>query len=162
MAQKAGSGVGLRIIAAGKLVKVIVLLTVGVLTLSLGQDPSSDLKHWADLLRLDPGNHFLHRALAAVSGTSRHRLHEISLGTFVYAALFAVEGVGLWMEKRWAEYLTIVITLSFVPLEIYELARHVSAGKVVMLLLNLAAVVYLAVRLRRERASKADIKLSFA
>ena len=153
----ASSGTGLRIIAIGKLLKVIGLVTIGVLTLSMGADPSSEVKHLGDLLRLDPGNHYLHRAIEAVAGVSRHRLHELSLGTFVYAALFATEGLGLWFQKTWAEYLTIVITLSFVPLEIYEIAHHASAGKVLMLVLNLAALVYLVVRVRRERQHPAAI-----
>ena len=155
MANTESSGVGLRIIAIGKLFKVVGLVTIGVLTLSMGSDPSSELKHWGDLLRLDPGNHFLHRAITAVSGVSRHRLHELSLGTFVYAALFATEGLGLWFKKKWAEYLTIAITLSFVPLEVYEIAHEASVGKVLMLVLNLAALAYLVVRVRKDRKQHA-------
>ena len=43
--------------------------------------------------------------------------------TFAYSALFLVEGTGLFFEKRWAEYLTIVATVSFIPVEIYELLK---------------------------------------
>jgi uncharacterized membrane protein (DUF2068 family) len=63
-----------------------------------------------------------------------------------YAALFAVEGVGLWMRKVWAEYLTIVATTSFVPFEIYELARRFTLPRVGALAINVAIVVYLIVR----------------
>ena len=61
-----------------------------------------------------------------------------------YASLEAVEMVGLWMAKRWAEYLTFVATLAFVPLEVYELASGFGWLKLVTLLLNLAVVAYLA------------------
>lgn len=156
MTEAKSSGTGLRIIAIGKLAKVIALVTIGVLTLSMRSDPSSELKHWGDVLRLDPGNHYLHHAIEAVSGVSPHRLHELSLGTFVYAALFATEGLGLWFQKTWAEYLTIVITLSFIPLEVYEIVHHASASKVVMLVLNAAALAYLVVRVLRERRERRE------
>lgn len=64
----------------------------------------------------------------------------ISLG---YAALEAVESVFLWRGKRWAEYLTVVATAAFLPLEIFELAEKVSALKLGALSLNLAILVYL-------------------
>jgi uncharacterized membrane protein (DUF2068 family) len=61
----------------------------------------------------------------------------------LYAALLAVEAVGLWGARRWAEYLTFVETGSLVPFEIYELTGTVSALKIVTLILNLAVVLYL-------------------
>ena len=53
------------------------------------------------------------------------------------------EAVGLWYQKRWAEYLTFAVTAAFLPLEIYELTRTVSPFKVIALIINLAIVVYL-------------------
>ncbi|MFC5907651.1 DUF2127 domain-containing protein [Streptacidiphilus monticola] len=61
----------------------------------------------------------------------------------VYAAIEIVEGFGLWAAKRWAEYLTVVATAAFLPLEGYELHEHVSAVKIVTLVLNTLAVVYI-------------------
>ncbi len=60
-----------------------------------------------------------------------------------YAGLEAVEAVGLWYERRWAEYLTCLATVGFVPYEVYELTRSVSAFKVGALVLNLVVLVYL-------------------
>lgn len=74
----------------------------------------------------------------------------ILLGT-VIAALGAVkwaEAVGLWMGKRWGEYLAAVATSAFIPLEIYELIEHVSVFKIVLMLINVAAVVWLVVAKR--------------
>jgi uncharacterized membrane protein (DUF2068 family) len=79
------------------------------------------------------------------------RLKELSIGTFIYAGVFLVEGVGLALKKRWAEYFTIITTSSFLPIEIYEVARRVSGGKILALVINLAVVVYLIVELRRSR-----------
>ena len=60
-----------------------------------------------------------------------------------YALTEIVEGFGLWAAKRWAEYLTVVATAAFLPLEVYELTEKVSVLKVGTLLLNLLAVVYI-------------------
>jgi uncharacterized membrane protein (DUF2068 family) len=144
--------IGLTIIAVGKLLKTASLLVLGVVALTLARgSPQHALVHWANLIRIDPNNHFVHHAIAKLAGTTPHRLHELGLGTFLYAALFATEGLGLWFQKRWAEYFTIGITGSFIPLEVFELIRHPSGAKVVMLALNIAAVAYLVARRWHER-----------
>jgi len=66
----------------------------------------------------------------------------------VYALIELVEAVGLWYAKRWAEYLTVVATAAFLPLEIYELTEHISWLKIATLLLNIAAVLYIALAKR--------------
>jgi uncharacterized membrane protein (DUF2068 family) len=75
----------------------------------------------------------------------------VLIGTACYGLLFCVEGVGLLLQKRWAEYLTVIATGSFVPLEIYEIIKQVSAMKVIVLVLNLAVLIYLIVRLKRDK-----------
>ena len=57
--------------------------------------------------------------------------------------------------KRWAEWFTIVITSSLIPVEIYELVRHPTVTKLLVLIINIAVVIYLLYRIRRdEQASK--------
>jgi len=73
---------------------------------------------------------------------------------FAYAALFLTEGTGLLLRKRWAQYFTIIVTGSFLPLEVYEFARHASVAKLLVILLNVAIIGYLVVRLRRENKDK--------
>jgi uncharacterized membrane protein (DUF2068 family) len=60
-----------------------------------------------------------------------------------YGVLQLVEGLGLWLLKRWGEYFAVVATSLFLPLEVYELTEKVTALRVGALLVNLAAVVYL-------------------
>ena len=62
-----------------------------------------------------------------------------------------VEGTGLVLRKRWAEWLTIVVTSSFVPFEAYELVHKPGVGKAVALVVNVAIVVYLIVRVRQKQ-----------
>ena len=60
-----------------------------------------------------------------------------------YAALEGLEAVGLWLQKRWAEYLTLIATALFLPLEVWEIAHHVTPFKVIAFVINVAVVVYL-------------------
>jgi uncharacterized membrane protein (DUF2068 family) len=76
------------------------------------------------------------------------RLYETGAAVSVYTALLAVEAVGLWRAKRWAEYLTFIETAVLVPFEIYELTKTISYLKILTLVINLAVVVYLLVRHR--------------
>lgn len=80
------------------------------------------------------------RRLFAVSITN---LYLAGTAVAAYAVLEGAEAAGLWLGRRWAEYLTVVATGAFLPYEIYELARSVTATKVVAFLINVAAVVYL-------------------
>ena len=81
----------------------------------------------------------IHHLFSLNSGT----LTKIGLVVAVYAVLEGAEAVGLWYQKRWAEYLTFIATTLFIPLEIYELTLTVSPFKLIALLVNLAIVIYL-------------------
>lgn len=70
-------------------------------------------------------------------------LHLLAAGLFAYALVEGAEAVGLWYQRRWAEYLTFVATALFLPLEVYELTATISPFKVAALLINLAILVYL-------------------
>jgi uncharacterized membrane protein (DUF2068 family) len=72
----------------------------------------------------------------------------VAIGAVVYAALEVAEGVGLWMARRWGEYLAMVATSLGLPLEIYDLTRTVSVTAVVLLTLNLILVLYLVITKR--------------
>jgi uncharacterized membrane protein (DUF2068 family) len=83
--------------------------------------------------------HELRHLLSIRTGT----LVKIGFVVSAYALLEAAEAVGLWFQRRWAEYLTFVATTALLPLEVYELTQRVSSLKVVTLLVNLAIVIYL-------------------
>jgi uncharacterized membrane protein (DUF2068 family) len=71
------------------------------------------------------------------------RLHLFAAIALVYALIEGIEAVGLWYAKRWAEYLTLIVTASLLPVEVYEISHHATPFKVVALLVNLAVVGYL-------------------
>ena len=150
MPQGRTHGRGLRLIAAFKLLKGLALLALGIGALHLlHKDVEAIVLHWINIFQVDPHSHYMHLLLTKLSLVDDRRLKELSLGTFIYSAIFLTEGVGLALGKRWAEYLTIISTASLLPLEVYELVRHAGIGKVVALVINLAVVVYLIWELRR-------------
>ncbi len=85
---------------------------------------------------------WLHR-LAHVFELSTTTLYVVAAVAAGYAVLEALEAVGLWYQKRWAEYLTFVATCLLLPYEIYELTKAVSVFKVGALVVNLAVAAYL-------------------
>jgi hypothetical protein len=71
------------------------------------------------------------------------KLKLIALALAAYAALQLAEAIGLWLLRRWAEYLAVVSTSVFLPLEVYELIERVTALKIIAIIVNVAIVVYL-------------------
>src|SRR5215467_10946041 len=150
MPGKGAHGRGLRVIAAFKLLKACALIAVGVGALKLlHKDVAAIVEHWINVFQVDPRNHFINLLLTKLSKLDDRRLKELSIGTFIYAGIFLVEGVGLALQRRWAEYFTIITTSSLLPIEIYELARRVSVGRSLALVINLGVVAYLVFELRR-------------
>lgn len=143
------------LIAAFKLLKGLALLAVGIAVHMLAdKDLVTQAQHWADLFRVDPHNHFLNLLLEKLTTVDAHRLRALSLGTFVYSALFLTEGVGLFLRKRWAELLTVISTAGLIPLEIYELFHRPTVTRALLLVVNVAVVAYLIFEIRRLTRAK--------
>lgn len=146
---KKSNGRLLRAIAVFKFLKAITLIAVGVGALRLlHKDVGDVLERWTEVLRIDPGGRFVSAALAKAAHLRPEQIKKLGLVSFLYAALFLVEGTGLWLGKLWAEWLTVIITSSLVPVEIYEVFRHPSWTKVAVLVINLTIVGYLIYRIR--------------
>ena len=152
MAQAQGRGLLLRLIALFKFVKAILLIATGVGALhfvhtNLTQSAENIVRKY----HLDPGNHYVALALERSASVTPRRLHELGAVAFIYAALFLLEGIGLWTLRRWGEWLTVIITGSLLPFEIYELCRHPSWATLAVLALNALILGYLVRRLRKGR-----------
>ena len=145
---------GLAVIALFKLTKstLLVLVWLGAREI-LRQDVADEARQWVAALSFSSGPRFLREALAWASGLSDARIHQLGVVALAYAALYVVEGTGLWLERRWAEYLTVVATGSLIPFEIYELARGLSGPKALAFIVNVAVVGYLVYLLRRARGT---------
>jgi len=145
---------GLMIIGTFKLLKGTMFLVVALGMLRLIHH---DVQEWGEdllaKLRLDPDNRHIAWLLAKLGLVDDHRLRELSGLTLIYAALFLTEGIGLLRQKRWAEYLTVVATASLIPLEIYEVCRHVTWIRVLLFAANIAILAYLIFIIRKEKST---------
>ena len=74
---------------------------------------------------------------------SHSTLTTVGVALLVYAALEGLEAVGLWLQRRWAEYLTFIVTVSLLPLEVWELVHRLTPFKIVAFIVNVAIAVYL-------------------
>ena len=140
----------LRAIAAFKISKVLLLLAAAYGVLRL-REPTviAGLYTWAASLPSGMEQEWVRRALVFVSGLSPARINALGFVTLAYAAVFTTEGVGLWMGKRWAEWLTTILTSSLIPLEIWEMAHRPGLGKAVVIAVNVFIVWYLVRQLRQ-------------
>jgi uncharacterized membrane protein (DUF2068 family) len=139
----------IRLVAIFKLLKAATLIVTGIGILKLMHtDIAMEVDHWIARLGLDPGSHFVNQAVEKLTNLSPRKIRDLGIVSFIYAALFMTEGIGLWLLKRWAEWFTIITTASLLPFEVYELWRHPTAMKIVVLAINIAVVIYLVYRIR--------------
>jgi uncharacterized membrane protein (DUF2068 family) len=134
----------IKLIGLFKLLKAALLLAIGVAGLVV--DPgeiAEKARNAGSWIGIFPGRHTLLQLVAKLGSVDPDTARMVAVAALGYGALFLVEGVGLLYRKRWAEWLTVVVTASFIPLEIYELAQHFSVSKVITLALNLAILIYL-------------------
>jgi uncharacterized membrane protein (DUF2068 family) len=143
---------GLLIIGIFKLLKSIFFFCIGLGALHLlHKDIGDEAMRLATALRFDPEGRFVSLMLAKVDLIDVHRLREIGFGTFTYSALALTEGVGLTLEKVWAEYLTLSLTVMFLPWELWELIRDPTMMRLALLAVNLAVLGYLLWLLKRKK-----------
>lgn len=109
---------------------------------------------WMRRVELDPRRPFLRRIVQHLHALGASELRLFAVGALAYGALELVEGVGLWLDALWAEYLTVIATSLLVPLELYEEVRRPSAIKAAGIIVNVLIVCYLAIRLRRRVAAR--------
>ena len=103
-----------------------------------------------DILKIDPEGRLASLVMDKADMISSHHLRQAGMLSFAYACVCVVEGIGLMLEKTWAEYFTLILTISFLPWELYELARRPDWFRLSLLLLNLAVLWYLVWLLRRK------------
>ncbi len=148
----------LELIAAYKLLQSLLLTAVGVGALRLvGQDLGDLLTNLAQEIKVNTEGRLVSFLLEQAAYVDDRMLRNFSIFVFCYAAVGLVEGVGLMLEKRWAEYLTAILTGSFLPLEIMELMHRVTVFRAGLFAVNLAVLGYLVLHLhaglKREGAS---------
>jgi len=132
------------LIAAFKLAQALLFVAVGVGALKLvGKDLGDLLLVLARHLRFGPESKFVDFVLDRASIVDDRMLRRIGVALFAYATLGTIEGIGLYLEKMWAEYFTLIITASFLPWEIWEIFRRVTPIRCALLAVNILVFFYL-------------------
>ena len=131
-------------IAAFKLGQALLFIAVGVGALCLlHKDLGDILLRFAYHLRFNPESRFVNFVLDRASIVNDKLLRRFSIALFAYASLGIAEGIGLYLEKAWGEYLTLLITASFLPWEIFEVVHKLNLMRATLLVLNLLVFFYL-------------------
>jgi uncharacterized membrane protein (DUF2068 family) len=146
--------VGLRLIVLDRYIKAVVLLIGGVVLIIV--TASGGIQSFTDQLQtqlnLEPGKHLWLRLVDLLAQRFTRLSHTteiaVAVAAILYGLLEAVEGTALLMRRRWAEYLVLLATAAFIPLEVDELIRHPTVLKGLAFAVNVAIVVYL---IRRKR-----------
>jgi uncharacterized membrane protein (DUF2068 family) len=132
------------LIAAFKLSQALLFIAVGVGAFRLLHKDIGDLlTRLVEHLRFNPESRFVNFVLDKSSLVTDRILRRIGEVGFIYAALDLIEGTGLYLEKVWAEYLTLAITASFLPWEIFEVLRRVTWIRAGLLVVNALVFFYL-------------------
>jgi uncharacterized membrane protein (DUF2068 family) len=132
---------GLRLIIIWKCIKASLLVAIAVAAFVFRDrdlhHAGVDLVEW---LGIDPASPRVEHLLAKLTGLTPMR---IGAGACVYSAVLFVEAWGLHRRRVWAEWLTVIVTSSLIPFEVYYIATDASLGKVLALIANIAIVMYL-------------------
>jgi uncharacterized membrane protein (DUF2068 family) len=150
---------GLLLVGLFKLSKAIFFTAVGAGALDLMNKNINDVVlSVIDALRIDPERRFVGILMEHVGLIQPHDLRRAGILSFLYAMVCVVEGTGLMLEKRWAEYFTVILTASALPWESYELIEKFSPYKVALLVINLAVLLYLLWILKKRREEEGGAK----
>ena len=149
---------GLLLIGAFKLSKAVFFVGVALGAMHfIHHNLSETVSHVFNVLRFDNENRFVTLVMGKAELVTHHRIRQFSIGTALYGILCSIEGTGLLLRKVWAEYLTLWLSVSFVPWEAYELIRHANVWRFVILLMNLLITAYLVWLLQRKRRQTASV-----
>jgi uncharacterized membrane protein (DUF2068 family) len=146
------SDIFLRVIGIFKIVKALVFWAAAIGMLHfLHRDVEAWLMQVLDNSHVDSDNRAARWLLKQSAKLTSVRIGEISAVCFFYGCLFATEGVGLYLRKKWAEYFVVIITGSLLPIEIYELAHKFNWAKLVLVAVNLIILVFLIVVVSKKK-----------
>jgi uncharacterized membrane protein (DUF2068 family) len=131
-------------IIAFKIFKAVTLTALGVgLLTTRHSDPVDLLLRFALRVHFPLTSQLLARALAFLANLTVSRQTVLALTAFFYALLMSLEAVALYFRHPWARWFTIVATSSLLPVEVYEIVREPHPTRVLVLLANIAIVIYL-------------------
>ena len=151
------------VIISKALIAVLLLVSFVLLLIAGKEEPTYAAAKWITaLFKGNPPGIVIGFAVSKAAGLTTAKVYLLAGATLVYGLLESVEATGLTLRKLWAEYLTIAVTASLIPFEVFELAKEPTAAKAVTLAMNAAILVYLAVRRIKEHRQPAHQPCSSA
>lgn len=138
----------IRLITIERFIKAAILVFGGIVLLIVGTrtdihhiiailqsqlDLSGDRSWWGTLYE---------NTLERVAGLSRTQTNLVAIGAILYGCLEALEGIGLLLRRRWAEYVVLIATAAFLPIELEELIRKPTVFKAGALAINVLIIIY--------------------
>jgi uncharacterized membrane protein (DUF2068 family) len=134
----------LLLIAVYKLLYALFFIAIGIgAHRLLHKDLADEIDLFARHLRFNPESHLVSFVLEKASLINDPVLRRIGFFAYCYAAVTMAEGIGLYLEKAWGEFLTLAITASFLPWELFEIYHHVSWLHIGLFAINILVFIYL-------------------
>ena len=135
---------GLRVIAIYEVIKTLCLVFVAFVAFGLHQTQNFErLVHMLEHLSLQDSSDMRWRLVQLLQEMGPSKFMAIGIVALGYAAVFATEGIGLWLGKHWAEWFTVIATGSLIPVEVYEMFHKFGWLKLGALVGNVVIVIYL-------------------
>lgn len=135
----------LKIIIAEKLLLGLLFAAISLGMISL---LNKDMEVFSDrlifFLNLDLEKAYIQEFVDWLTNIKGGTIIGISAGMFILSSLNLIEAYGLHMRRRWAEWLTVIATSLFIPLELYEVVQKQTLLRIGALVINVAIVYYLA------------------
>ena len=147
----------LKIIALFKIAKGLLLSVFGVSLLILNARDIwiNKISDWIDAEILLGHSHVVMMILGKLQDVlAGGKLRAAGFLMLFYCGILLTEGVGVYLQKRWAEFLMIFATAALIPLEVRHLWYRPSIGALVLVLANCFIVWFLYVVLRRDDGEK--------
>jgi len=144
-----------RIIGISKIVKSVLLLALAIgVTRLMSPTFHASFVVFVNQARFDPYSHHLNELLEKVLTIPAKTLQLFRVGLYLYAGLYSIEGIGLLANRKWAEWMVVVTTGGFIPIEIYEIIVHITWVKCVVMALNVVILAYLVFHLHQQHQIK--------
>ena len=134
----------LLLIAFYKFLHALLFFAIGIGAQHLlHKDIADEIDTLARYLRFDPESRLVNVILEKAALINDPLLRRIGFVAYSYSTVMLIEGIGLYLEKAWGEFLTIAITASFLPWEVYEIFRRLTAFRAGLLAINILVLLYL-------------------
>ncbi len=152
-----GKPLPLLLIIAEKVVVAVGIAIAAVLAITMrGRvvDPLALL--FSGELAEDPHDAVVHWVLSHTPHLTTYVGPWLAVALALWSLLYAVEGVGLWTQRTWAEALVILETAAFLPIEVWDLIKQFHLFSLATLAINVAVLLYVVHLYRRTRTRRGE------